>query len=111
VNPKWHFKNKHFNVKTAGHNSFGPLMSKNFMLKKVLAHLCAAKIAVQKHAQILETETVVATEVQDNLSLSLVPIVGNKTQYLSNREVTVQSFAEIVSDNKEELNKASLLGL
>jgi hypothetical protein len=67
VNPKWHFKIKQFNVKTADAILHGPQTNKNSTNKKVLTHLFVVKIVEQKLEQ-LTTTVVVDKEDQDNLS-------------------------------------------
>jgi hypothetical protein len=100
VNPKWHFKIKTFNVKTAVKTSSGPQMNRNFISKKALTRLSVVKIVGQKHAQTLTGDRVAAaTEVQGNRSRLLVPIVAHKTRFRFSQEAISLFFVEIVSDN------------
>lgn len=104
MNPKWHFKIKQFNVKTADAILRGPLTNKSFTSKKVLTHLCVVKTVEQKLEQL--TTTVADKADQDNLSRLLVPIVAHKTQYHFSREATSRYFAVTVLEKVKELNNS-----
>jgi hypothetical protein len=100
VNPKWHFKIKQFNVKTAVLNLPGLQTNKNFISKKVLTHRSVAKTVEQKLEQLTMVVEVVKAD-QDNLLKSHVQIVVEKILCLFNQEVTSRFFAVIVSKKNE----------
>jgi hypothetical protein len=107
VNPKWHFKIKHYNVEIVAKTSSGQHQSKNSINRRALKTL---QFDVH-HADKLKSNAWMADDMEvetvtdhDNRSRLRVLTAESRTQFHSNRKAIVLFFVEIVSKNNDKHN-------